>query len=31
VEMISLNDLDNVSKLLSAYIMTLSPKTIFTP
>lgn len=31
VEMISLNDLDNASKLLAAYIMTLTVKTDFTP
>jgi len=31
VEMISLDDLDNASKLLAAYIMTLTVKTDFTP
>ena len=31
VEMISLDDLDNVSKLLAEYIMGLSPRTDFTP
>jgi endoglucanase len=31
VEMISLNDLDNVSKLLATYIIGLSAKTDFTP
>jgi endoglucanase len=31
VEMISLSDLDNTSKLIAAYIMGLTPKTDFTP
>jgi putative aminopeptidase FrvX len=31
VEMISLDDLDNTSKLLAAYILGLTPKTDFTP
>ncbi|MFC1682747.1 M42 family metallopeptidase [Candidatus Zixiibacteriota bacterium] len=31
VEMISLNDLDNTSKLIATYIMGLTPKTDFTP
>jgi endoglucanase len=31
VEMISLDDLENTSKILAAYIMTLSPKSDFTP
>jgi len=31
VELISLEDLDNTSKILAAYIMTLTPKSDFTP